>query len=100
MISLLIKEISDSYLRENFQRIANYIARNPLDGFALVTGDFTGAETKNLTHGLGFIPQDVLTLRAEGTGSVKLNYDKFTAQTISVSVTGPVSFRALVGTAK
>lgn len=99
-LSLLIQEIADKYVQDNFQRLLNYIRNeNALEGFRLVTVTFKGAETRLVPHKLGFQPSDAILLSKQGNGSVTFNFDSFSGENISVTSTGAATIRVLVGTA-
>jgi hypothetical protein len=99
-LTLLIQEIADKIIQENFQRVRNYLKdENPLEGFRVVTVTFKGPETRLVPHALGFQPSDAILLSKSGSGSVTFNFDAFSGENISVSSTGAVTIRALVGKA-
>lgn len=98
MISLLIKEIADTYIRENFQRIANYLkAENPLDGYRKITLSFTKQETISVPHQLGFVPQSVIPLRIEDGATVTFHYERFDSTNVYATASKATKVKALVG---
>lgn len=96
---LLVKEISDPYVRKNFENLSSYFKQNnQLLSFNFLEVTFEGAGQKLVSHGLGYIPKDILRCRIIGTGSVSFDYASFDSKNISISSTGPVSLRFFVGT--
>lgn len=99
-LTLLLKEISDQYIQENFIRIVDFFKRQRLlDGefthFEIV---FTGAVTNfKFKHNLGFVPKDIIQTSSIGAGVLTWNYDKFDAQFLDITTTGVVTVRAFVG---
>lgn len=95
---LSIKEIDDIYIRKNFESIDEYFKENnQLYGFKFVEVVFDSAKTILVSHGLGYIPKDVIRTRIFGTGNVTINYDDFDSQNISLTSDGPAAVRLLVG---
>jgi len=98
MISLLIKEIADAYIRENFQRIANYLrSENPLDGYRQITLTFAKAETISVAHQLSFVPQFVVPLRIEDGATVTFHYERFDSTNVYATASKATKVKALVG---
>lgn len=48
-------------------------------------------------HGLTFTPKDALTLYVSGSATLTWNYDSFDETNISLTLSGPCTFRALIG---
>jgi hypothetical protein len=97
--TLLVKEMQDSYVRENFMRLQDIIRRLPLDGFRHLEITFDAAQTnKKVAHGLGAKPKDVIQTSLTGTGSVTWNYSSFDDTYLDVTSTGACVVRAYVGT--
>jgi hypothetical protein len=96
--SLLVKEMQDAYVRENFLRIQEFIRNLPLEGFKHFEITFTEKQAnKKVAHGLSFKPKDVIQTSITGSGSVTWNYATFTDKYIDVSSTGPCVVRAFIG---
>lgn len=97
---LLVKEIQDTYLRKNFQNLSDYFqAQNQLLNFLFFEIVFTQAQSnKKLTHGLGFVPQDLIVTQKTGSGSVTFNNGLFTDTDLNISASGPCRIRFFVGT--
>jgi hypothetical protein len=102
MIRLLLREIKDTYVRDNFARITDYLkAERALDGFRFRTITFTEAQANfKFPHTLGYEPKDVLVLSKTGAGDITFNYDKFDQTNLDITTTGPVEVRVLVGAYK
>lgn len=98
--SLIIKEISDQYVRKNFHTLNDYFkVQNQLVDFKFFKQTFTAASTNfKIAHGLKYIPQDILTTQLIGNANVTFNYDKFDTSNIDVTVDGPCTIRFFAGT--
>jgi uncharacterized protein YbjQ (UPF0145 family) len=65
--------------------------------FKLFTIVETGAVTgKELFHGLGFIPTDIIITKEVG-GTIIWDYDDFTKERIYYTTSGATEIRALIG---
>lgn len=97
---LAVKEISDAYIRKNFQNLADYFStENQLLGFKFLEVTFTEKqEGFAVAHGLGYIPQDIIVTKAVGDVNIAFNRGKFTDQTISMTVDAPCTVAFFVGT--
>lgn len=99
--NLLIKEIQDLYLRQNFTQLVNYFAnQNQLLNFSFYELNITAATTSNQTmaHSLGIVPKDLIVCQATGTGSVQFLFGLFTSTSITYTATGPCRVRFFLGT--
>jgi hypothetical protein len=96
---LQVKEIDDPYLRNNFQKLVDYFAKqNQLLNFQFLDVEFTAAEVKRrVLHGLGVLPRDFVRLEVSGTGKATLHRDLFTKDALFISADGPVRLRFLCG---
>ena len=97
---LAVKEISDTYVRKNFENLSDYFAsQNQLLNFKFLEIMFTRAETdRRIPHGLPRPPKDLLRTRMTGTGVVTFHRGDFDNQFIYASSTGPARVRLFVGT--
>jgi hypothetical protein len=98
-LKLLLREIADTYVRENFSRILDYARQNRhLDGFKHFEIVAEQAVTNlKIPHNLGFQPKDVLPTWKTGAGDITWNYDQFDRSTLDITTTGPVVVRAFIG---
>ena len=97
---LAVKEITNLYLRGNFQALSDYFDKqNQLLNFKFIEFQTTGAVT-NLTvpHGLGFIPKDIIRSKVVGSGTCTFNHSLFDKQSLNITTTGAVRVRCFVGT--
>lgn len=100
-LDLILKEIQDDYVRENFTRIRRF-----LEGKTFLKGTFkffelevTAAVTNQRhKHNLGFVPKDVIITSQIGAGALTINYSRFDIDFIDFTTTGAVAFRGFVGT--
>ncbi len=100
MLTLILKDIKDPIVRENFFRISNFISQNVLIGT-----DFKFYEVdipqKNyaypIPHGLKFTPTDIIPLASEGDFNYYFRTDESDSTNIYVAADGPVRLRFLAG---
>lgn len=100
MVKLRLEEISDPATRENFQKLDNEFASNPIikGRWRFIEMTFLGAVTNfKYPHGLGFTPKDKFELSVNGAGTVTWHYPSFDRTNIQVSTTGACVVRALIG---
>ncbi len=94
------QDITDLYVRNNFQALSNYFQKeNQFVGFKHLK--FSASEASNnvkISHGLGYIPRDIVVSRLTGSGKLTLNWDLFDTSTLDVSMSGALEARILVGT--
>jgi microcystin-dependent protein len=96
---LIIKEITDLYLRKNFQALRDYFDKqNQLLDFKFFEQKFAAAtDNFKIAHGLGYAPDDVIVTKITGSGVVTFNVGLFDDQNIDLSVDGPCLVRFFVG---
>jgi hypothetical protein len=100
---LLLKDIQDVYIRENFRRITLFFQDFPFfrGEWAFFEREFAGAVTnEEVAHGLGFKPLDVIQTSKIGAGSITFNFSLFTDTHINVTTTGACTVRFFVGAYK
>lgn len=104
-VKLILTEILDRYVRENFKILEQYLNSKFLLNFEFKLFDQSFSENGTFTipHGLGIVPLDVIQTSKKGTGSIAYNYASFDATNLSITISGastsdPVVVRALVGT--
>lgn len=99
-MKLLITEIADKWVRENFKRLQDFLRDEPLlrGNFQFVEFTVSSAATHSVPHRLGFQPSEVIPLYVTpDTVSVTWKYDSFTRTTFSVTTTGACTIRAYIG---
>jgi len=97
---LIVKNIEDQFIRENFVRIQRFYTEFPLfrGNWKFFDLTFPAAVTnKEISHGLDFVPTDILQTRLLGPGSLTWDYDRFSRTKLVVTTTGACSVRAFVG---
>jgi hypothetical protein len=102
MLRLLKNEIEDPKVQENFQRLEDFLRDFPLSNgvfkfFVLALTAASYPATVRVPHTLGFAPKDVLQTSVIGSGSVTWVYSQFTKSELVLSISGPVTVRAFVG---
>ncbi len=97
---ILTKEISDIFIRRNFQNLADYfLNENQLLSFKHFEMEFTQAASNlKRPHGLLYIPQDILVSKITGKGTVTFNTGLFDQTNMDISVSGACKIRFYVGT--
>lgn len=102
-LDLLIKEIPDVNIRENFNRLKRELeAQQILDGFwRFFEVEFpSGGSSLPVKHNLSFIPRDIILLSVEGDYNYYFNYAEFDAKNIYVTTQGACRIRFLAGNYK
>ena len=100
MIELILKDIQDQYVRENFWRILKFFQKDPL-----LKGEWTffdlkfdsAVTSRKIPHGLGFKPLDVIQTSLTGPGTLTWEYDNFDTSYLVVTTSGPCKVRAFIG---
>ena len=103
MIDLILKDIEDRYVRENFFRLSRFI-----NDQLLLTGDFKLFEISipakdldfEVLHGLTFIPTDIVVLSVEGDHNFYFKYQNFTDSSFFIEASGAVKIKFLGGRLK
>ncbi len=99
-LTLLIRDIADRYVRENFQAIDRHLRGQKIlsPNWEFVKINVTVAVTNfKIKHGLGAVPKDVLQTSLVGAGSLTWNYNLFTTEYLDVTTTGACTARAFIG---
>lgn len=96
---LLINEIQDIYLRRNFLSLEGYFkSQNQLLDFKFLSVKFTdGNLTQKISHGLKFVPLDVILLSITNNASVAFRIGLFDSKNVEISVDKPCSLRFFTG---
>lgn len=100
-LNLLLPQVQDSVVRENFQRIQDFTKQNnQLDNFKHLELVFNSAITNyRHKHGFTFIPKDVILTSSTGPGAATFNYTLFDKDFIDITTSGAVTIRFFLGTA-
>jgi hypothetical protein len=96
----LLKEIEDEYTQENFLRIADYFADDPLtrSGFEFLEITLSTAVTDfQHPHRLGYVPKDIILMHNLTNTVTTFNYSKFTETMIFITTAAATTLRLLVG---
>lgn len=103
MLDLILKDISDPHIRENFFRLRDFLSRQ-----IIFDGDFklyditipAKVENFKVKHGLTFIPADIIPLAADGNYNYYFLYKSFDRENLYLTADGPVRIRFLAGKLK
>ena len=96
---LLLNEIPDRKLQENFQRLQDYLTKEPVTNAQWRLFELTFDSDQSqipIRHGLGFAPKDVIQTSLIGTGAITYHYKDFDDQNIYISVASTASSDPLV----
>lgn len=97
---LILKDVQDPWIRENFKRISEYMLRDPL-GRAIWRFreiEFVSAQTNaKVHHGCGFKPLDIIQTSSIGVGTVTYNFGLFDDETLDITSTGACTVRLFIG---
>ena len=102
MKPLLIPEMSDSKVRENFQRIQDFYTKEyealTMKKLAPVRFEHTASEAgvQKVAHGLGQIPTD-LWITWVSAGTATLNYGNMTETMVEITTTAACTLRGFAG---
>jgi hypothetical protein len=99
-IDLILKDVVDPYVRENFSRLARYIENQTILAgnwkFYLIEVK-SAVLNQEFRHNLTFVPKDIILLSLDGNKNVDFRFDLFTKEHIIFSTQGPAVMRLLVG---
>lgn len=96
----VLTEIIDTKLRKILQDLNDDLNNETVirGNFKLLTIGVNKAETNLLVaHGLKYQPQDVIVTYKSGSNTYTINYDSFDATNISITTTGAMNLRMLIG---
>lgn len=99
-LDLILKDIDDIYVRENFFRISKYIQNQTiLDGqWKFYELEFLSPVSNfRYKHGLSFVPKDIIVLAIDGNRNIYFNYELFDSEFLSITCFGPCRIRFLIG---
>lgn len=97
--ALQVKEISDIYLRRNFESLQDFFkTQNQLVDFKFLDVAFTGVESnRKIFHGLGRVPADLLRLSMTGSGVITFTRSLFDQNYLYLTSTGACRVRFFAG---
>ncbi len=99
-LTLLIKDIKDPLVRENFYRLSQFIQAQPLllSNFTFFNINIPAAATKfPIPHGLSFVPSDIIDLGATGNQNYEFLTQEFDQTNIYVTTSGPAQLSFFAG---
>jgi hypothetical protein len=102
MINLVTDNTSESTIRENFEKLAQLIQKNPI-----LAGDFKHLEifvtnptsTYKVFHRLGFRPKDVI-ITYVSTGTATPVFSSFNNESIELNISNASTIRLLIGSVR
>jgi len=96
---IILKDIEDEYVRENFARLDAFLQKFPLfrANFKFFEIEIPRAVTNwRVNHGLGFVPTDILVTQVS-SGEVTWNWSLFTRDYLDITTTAACTIRAFIG---
>lgn len=102
-IDLVLKDISDTHVRENFFRLQRFV-----NDQIIFDGDFklfditipSKLTSFKVAHGLTFIPSDIIVVSSFGNFNFYFRYQDFDKDFMYITTNGPVRIRFLAGKLK
>lgn len=95
---LIVNEIQDIYVRENFLKLREYFQnQNQLLDFKFFEVSFDSAQAnRKVLHGLSFIPTDIIITGAYGESGT-INVGLFDSKNMDITATGKCKIRFFAG---
>lgn len=100
MIELILKDISDQYVRENFKRITEFFKSDSIRkaGWKFFEVTFAaGISNYRHRHGLGYRPKDFIATGVTEGEAVVFNVDLCDKDYIDMTVSGACTVRFFAG---
>jgi len=98
-MKLLLSNLADRLVIENFRIVQETINAQPIlrGSWKFYELEFGAGMNQRISHGLGFLPKDVITTQVSNSEAVVWNYGSFTSEFIDVTVSGACTVRAFIG---
>lgn len=102
-LKLILNEVMDRNIRENFSRIERYFRNDPLRKLQAVFFEYEFRETSaypltvTVPHNFNFPPLDVIQLSVTEGAVISWDYDSFTRDNITLTSDKACRVRALIG---
>ena len=103
MIKLILKDIFDPYILENFVRLQSFIFGEVIlmAGFKFFEVSFDTSVTNfKFKHNLGFLPKDIIVTSVTNGATIVFNYELITKDFLDITTSGATTIRFLVGSMK
>jgi hypothetical protein len=97
---LILKDIEDEYIRQNFVRINDFFKAFPFFRGQFKFFDFSfdrAISNQKVSHALGFKPTDVIQTSVIGPGAITWDFENFDDKSLVLSTTGACKVRAFIG---
>lgn len=95
--TLLTREVSDIHVRENFQKLNEFVRTSLLADFQFFQWPLKAGK-QTVKHGLGFVPKDVLLLHVSPAATITWHHDESTTEKMSVTASSVCTVRVFLGT--
>ena len=99
-IELILKDISDEYVRENFSRLIAFLGADNVrrTDFKFYEITFQAAASGvKYAHRLGYVPKDIIVTNITNQENVLFNTDQFDRTNFDMDVTGACTVRFFAG---
>jgi hypothetical protein len=99
-MKLLLSNLEDSLVTENFRIVQETINAQPIlrGSWKHFEIAFSAAvDNLRFSHGLGFLPKDIITTMVSNQEAVIWNYSLFTSQFLDITVSGACTVRCFIG---
>lgn len=98
-IELILKDVEDEYVRENFSRIASALQNEVLGraGWKFFSISLPAGLTR-FKHNLGYTPKDIILTSVTNSESVIFKYDEFDQTHLELDASGACVVRFFAGT--
>lgn len=99
LISLLLKDLVDKFIRENFTRLQTYLNKQTIlqGSWVFFDVDLPTAGIHQIKHKQSFVPKDIILLNVIGDYNLYFRYMEFDSDYIVVNTAGPCRIRFLAG---
>ena len=98
ILKLLTKEIPDTHIRENFQRLNDLVREQvPLLGFKFFEFNLKAGK-QTVRHGLGFQPKDVIVSHVSPEATTTWHHSETTTKDLAVTASAACRVRVFLGT--
>lgn len=94
---LLTREVQDIHIRENFQKLNEFVRTSLLADFSFREWPLKAGK-QTVKHGLGFVPKDVLVLHVSPAATITWHHEESTTEQLSVTASVACTVRVFLGT--
>lgn len=98
-LELILKDIDDEYVRENFSRVAHFLQDEALGkvGWKFFSVSLPAGLTR-FKHSLGYVPKDIIVTAISKDAAVIFHYDDFDKTHLQLEASSACVVRFFAGT--